>query len=409
MYLRIGALYEERLDDIGEATESYKMVLRIEDANGDALSALERIYETNGLWRELIEVLGQRFDVTYEPAEQVAMQARIARIWADQLGTPDRAIVAWREVLSIDPENVDAMEQLERLYAASERWEKYLDVIDMRLGITQDPAARAELNRKQAQVHEHAFDDIDRAVDALNDILSMLPADLAAIEELERIFNEQERWPDLIDAYERHVGAVDDSAVKCAVLGNMATTWHEALDDVYNAIATWKRVLEVDPEHTLALEKLGLLYESIEDAANAIDAWEQLAAATPTVSRRVEVLFRAGELREGAMGDLDGAEQRYRAALADDADFMPALQALQRVFMTRGDWPNAIDMLQSQIQLTRDLQARANLLVQVGAINEAHLQNATAAQRLYEEALDLHPSNVYAAEPLADMYFQQER
>jgi len=409
LYLRIGALYEQRLDDVGEATESYKMVLRIEDANAEVLAALERIYETNGLWRELIEVLGQRFDVTYEPPEQVALQSRIASIWSDQLDTPDRAIVAWREVLSIDPENIAAMEQLERLYAGSERWEKYLDVLDMRLSITQDPADRAELHRKQAQVHEHAFDDIDRAVDALNDILSMLPADLPAIEELERIFNEQERWPDLIDAYERHVAAVEDPAVKCAVLGNMATTWQESLDDVYNAIATWKRVLEVDAEHTLALEKLGLLYESIEDAASAIDAWERLAVATPTVSRRVEVLFRAGELREGAMNDLEGAEQKYRAAMAEDPDYMPALQALQRVFMTRQDWPNAIDMLQAQIQLTRDLQDRANLLVQVGAINEAHLKNETAAQRLYEEALDLHPSNVYAAEPLADMYFQQQR
>ncbi len=85
------------------------------------------------------------------------------------------------------------------------------------------------------------------------------------------------------------------------------------------------------------------------------------------------------------------------------------MQALQRVYMVESRWSDAIEMIQMQVDATRDLQERANLLVQIAAINEDHLENPAAAQALYEEALDLDPTNIYAASPLVEVWIQAAR
>ncbi len=213
-YRRVGQLYETRLGDLNEATEAYRMVVRLDDTDADALSALERIYEAAGQWRELVEVLSRRAESTYEPEPLVELKFRIGRLWREQLNNPERAIEAFKDVLGVKHDHRDAMLQLEALYASLDKWDKYLDVVDGRLAIATDVDEQKEIYFAQAQVQERCFDDIDAAVSALNSVLMLDPKDLGAIEELERLYVEQERWVDLVDQKLADMRGVDEGQRK---------------------------------------------------------------------------------------------------------------------------------------------------------------------------------------------------
>jgi len=409
-YRRVGELYENQLDDISEATESYKMVVRIDDADKGGLTALQRIYDATGQWRELVDVLEKQADLTYEPQELVELRFRVGGLWRTELDVPDRAIDAFSEVLNVAPDHVPSMVALEDIYRKQENWERYIDITDSRLQVESDPAAQADIYFNQAMVYEQAFDDVNRAVDCLNRVLMVDAHHIPSIEELERIFVEQERFVDLVETYDRHANALaDDPERRAIVLANLARTYIDALGDVPRAIETYERILEFQTDDAVALERLGNLYENDGNAQAAIDAYERLSAVSATTQNKVRFLLRAGEILEAELQDLDRAEKHYRSVLSMDPNSTNAMQALQRVFMARGLWTDAVDMIDAQIDQTRDLRERSSLIVQKGRINEEHTENLAAAQLLYEEALELDPRNVYAAGPLAEMYYQQQK
>ena len=409
LYNRIGGLYLSSLNDLTEATEAYRMSVRIDDTDAIALAALEGIYEQSGRWRELIEILELQCNGVFETAPLRDLRFRIASTWNGRLQNVERAVEAYKDVLGIAPDDLASLEALEKLYAAAEKWDRYLDVLEQKLNLAKDIGSRSVILFKQASVYETAMDDIDRAVDCLNAILSADSDSLQAIEELERLFNEHDRPTDLVEVYERHVAAVTEPEAKAAVLTAMARTWVDALGDVYRGIDTYTRVLQYDATNLVALERLGLLYEEVGDAPRAIEMYERLSDVSPVQQVRAEKLFRAGELFEGEQGDLNAATERYQKVLQIEPSFVAAMQAMQRVYMTGERWVDAIEMIEAQFDYNRDLASRSMLMVAIGAINEEHLANQPAAQRRYEEALELEPSNVFAAEPLGRMYYADRK
>ena len=94
--LQVGELWEERLGDNERAVEAFKEVLTVDPQNLQALKALERLYEKTGQdgglpRRPRAPARGHRPD-----EERVALYNRMAEVWEQQFGKPDRAIDAWR-------------------------------------------------------------------------------------------------------------------------------------------------------------------------------------------------------------------------------------------------------------------------------------------------------------------------
>ena len=408
LYAEAGALLETRVGDIPESIEAYKMALRIDEAHAPSLGALERIYAEHGFWRELVDVLERKAESVYDTAALVPLRLRIASVWRDELDDADRAIDAFVEVTDVDPENRDALDALERLYAELGRWDAFLEVLDSRLISAVDPAARIRIYSAQALVFEAQFDDVDRAVDALNEVLLLDPKHLETILTLERLFTEQERTLELIDALERHVDAVDDVADKCVVLMRMAETQVDHLDDVPRAIETYNRILQLDDGHEEGLRRLGSLYEAEERFPEAIGTYERLASVVSEPAAKVRLLHRVGRLIEEKLGDLPAAEQRYRATLAVDEAFLPAMVGLERIHEAEGRWAELVDGLQTQIEFRRDLKERAACMVRMADVHLHRLEDRERAQHLYEEAIALDDENTDAARSLVGLFFENQ-
>lgn len=130
--------------------------------------------------------------------------------------------------------------------------------------------------------------------------------------------------------------------------------------NVTDAIASFRRVLEIAPRHTLARYNLALVFRRADRLPEAIDELERALAIEP----RAEVHYTLGVIY-WHQGDLDRAARALRAAVAAKADYADAYDTLGAVLKSTRDWKGAATSLRRAIALRPDRPAAHYTLSQV--------------------------------------------
>ena len=124
--LRVASWYDVKLDQAQHAGTHYQWVLQIEPDNIGALSALVELLERYQNWPKVVEFLRRLVDLQVEPEERKASLEKLAGILESRLDRADEAIDAWRMVTLDNPDDLPALEALERLYAMRQRWQELI-------------------------------------------------------------------------------------------------------------------------------------------------------------------------------------------------------------------------------------------------------------------------------------------
>ena len=130
--------------------------------------------------------------------------------------------------------------------------------------------------------------------------------------------------------------------------------------NVTDAIATFRRVLDIAPRHTLARYNLALVLKRADRLPEAIEELERALAMEP----RAEVHYTLGVLY-WHQGQADRAARALRAAVAAQPDYADAHYTLGAVLKSVRDWKGAANALRQAIRLRPDLPAAHYTLGQV--------------------------------------------
>src|SRR5690606_35455935 len=114
------------------AIVAWRGALDEEPTDLESIAALEGLYEKTERFGELEELIKRRLDIAETPADRIAARVRLARLADQRLGRREEAIEQLREVLEEDPGNPEALDELERLYAADERWQDLVALLEGR-------------------------------------------------------------------------------------------------------------------------------------------------------------------------------------------------------------------------------------------------------------------------------------
>lgn len=401
-----GRLQENRLEDLEAATATFREALDIDETDEDASFAVERLLEQRGEWEELVEALDRRASMTFEPSEITPIRFRIGGILRDEIDDSDRAIEAFRDVLMSNPQHIDSLDALEELYGRNNMWEDYIDLMESRSQVESDASDSLV---KQAQIYESALEDIDSAIGAYERVLSMDAANETALGELRRIYEEQDRPFELAQTLERQAMNSTDAATQIDAYVELAKVSSDRLEDHARALQALESALEIDPADEAALEMAAALYEQNENWTEAIARWDRLAEAASAPEEQQKALFASGRLLLDTKGDTAEAELRYRQILDRDAESLEALDAIYEICVAEERWEEAVKVMRDRIEYTTDLTERSSAMARIAAVYEGALDQREEAQRLYEEALEMDPTNIQAAEPYADLCMQEER
>ena len=155
---------------------------------------------------------------------------------------------------------------LERVYARAERHDDYLRTLQRQADAVANPTERLALLRRLAAEAEKRPDGLDRAAEALEQILRIEPRDSEAFAALERIYRGADRPGALAAAMSRRLSVIDTIEAQRELLFTLAQTYEHELDDWEPALDTYGRAEvagDVRPE----------TYEAIDRLAERLGRW----------------------------------------------------------------------------------------------------------------------------------------
>lgn len=396
---RLGEVFLEKLDEPARAESQLEQVLSSKPDDEVARALLQRIYESQNRWRDLVNLMHEQLELSGLELKK-GLYRRIADIEETKMKDVEAAISSTKRILDLDAEDHVALTELERMFRASEKWHPLLGVLQRQLELSEANEERIKLRFGIAQVWDEGIDDSEHAIEAYRDVFTLDENHVPSLRALERLYTQAERWIELIDIYERQVTLADTSTEAIQMLTRIAGIWEEEFRDLEGASATLIRVLEIDPEHLPTVKNLERVWKQSGDWERLIEATRRHIELIEDPKETVELYLGIGEIYVKELGKSESAEEAYQAAMELDPSSRPAIHALGQLYERSGNWFNALGMLQKEAVFASGQPEAVEIFYRMGKINEDMLMDRESAKKAYNRAIDLEPSNALALRAL---------
>jgi tetratricopeptide (TPR) repeat protein len=403
IYRELGKTYGGDLAQPYDAGESWRKLLEV-GPDFEAMDALEALYKNEDNWTSVIDVRMQRSAALVEPAERVAQLRTVAALWRERVGDPDGARVAYEKILEIDATHSEAFVELEKLHTAASRWEALVELYLARLDTLEVTVEKTEILRKIARVFEEKLEDKDQALDALVNALAMDFYDRDTARYLERMAQATGRWTEVIQTVGGWLKQQTEANDKIRLCLHLAKWYGDDLGHPEYAQPYYAQIIQLDPANVGAMRQLASLYKK---AGN----WQKMGATlTGALDRanndtdRKEILNDLGELLESQMQQPEQAISHFQRALEVDAHFVPALENLERIYTTRNQNRELVDVLQRKVPALREPAEIAATKLRIAQLQETTIGDLARAAQGYREVVEVEPNNLPGLRGLARVY-----
>lgn len=418
LFGRIGVLSENILNDASGAIEAWRTRLEEDPVDDEALAALDRLYEAQGQWRLLVEILRARERRAHDDASRRTLMERIAQTLAERVEDVGEAILAYRALVDeLGPEKA----WLEALAALYEKEGKYTE-----LGETlETELARAETNEEKlaalarlGAVRQDKLSDLAGALEAYRQALSIdrshVPSRDALVLLLENgdarreaaailkpLYEAEAEGRMLLRVLEIEVAYEDTPDGKLSVLSQSETVAEEILRDPSRAFTYAARGIEVSATENELPRWLGVADRLADATGQHAEYLALLRAVLPNVpdeERSLSLALKIAEMARHRLNDGAVAREYYVKALEIRADDERALEALETIYEENAEHTALLDVLRRRVENAPDTASRKRLLGKQARLLEDTLKDIPAAIEVYQATVDLVPDpDAYSA------------
>lgn len=375
---KLAKLQEDKRKDLVAAGEAWGRIARLLTDDDQAILTASRLFEKGERSDLAATVLAEGAPSIEDPVARGQLLQRLAEL-REQLGNAIAAGDSYAEAAD-SLRNGKLWEEADRLYSASESWEKAANAAHQRGLLTGDLKQQAMFFARAADYLVKAGRQ-DEALDRLEEATDLDPLNDDYAEQLVSRYNSDDRVDKLVAFLTKRGDRLTDRSKRTNIrreAANLATT---RMQDKELARELWLKLLE-DGDDKEALERLIDDAVEREDHTEAATLLRRLGQNTVDKAEKARVALREAELLAEGVGDVDTAISRYELILSDlDATCRPALQAIADLQEARGSMGEAADALERELKLVGDVQERGQI--------------ATRLARLYEKLDD--PRNAIRA------------
>lgn len=406
---RLAAIYRDELGELEEAEEQLAVVLSIHVDDADAREQIVALYEGQGRFRDVVDQLRERVDLSSDPEQKKRLLARIARLQEEELDEADSAVDTLKRRLNLDPEDPEALDELARILRRTQKWHPLLNILERQMSMAVSADIRLSLSVEIAGVWDRGIEDADRAIEAYRDVLALDGGHRGALRALERLYTQTQRGGDLIEVYECQVEAAESEAEAITILEKVAAIWEEQFRDLSKAADTYVQILEIEPDYLPAVKSLERVWREEGDWVRLVEAYERHVELVNDESELVRLHLALGDVHLGELDDGDRAAESYAAALEIDPDSRPAVRALGNLYERRGDWSDALEVLNKEAVLSGADPEAVEVHHRIGRIQLEELADRSAAQSSFARAIELDPSHQPSLRALRKIHVEDGR
>jgi tetratricopeptide (TPR) repeat protein len=341
LYERAAGWYRDRLGDPAAEERCLREVLAITPELPELHERLASLLSTPGRERELVAAWRAWAEVEPDPDNKRERLREAARTSVSALGDAAGAAQCYAALLEVDPNDVDALEQLARLHEEQGRHAEAAELLSRWLSLANDPVQRTELRHRLADMQAAQLGDPAAAIETYQALLDDEPDDVAAADALEGLLAAAERWDELRARLQVRVERAASPAERTRYRVALARLAEQQFGDAAGAIEELMAILDEEPGHPTAsaeLERLYLESERWAELAALLDRRAQAAADAADVATEADLRRRAAKVAEEHLDDAAAAVaslERAHELAPDDAD---TLRWLVRLVEASGDW-----------------------------------------------------------------------
>jgi len=405
---RLGQVLEERLADHERAIESFASVLRDDPGHLQALAQLRRIHLLRGNWEVALQIAEVEIELPMRPAERADLLCDVGSLWLDRLGDEQQALAQFQRALEEQPKHraalkgaARAFESCDRPHDAAAAWEQ---LSDLQKGPPRAAAEVALAKLAAGPLHQE-----ERASDLYRRALGDDPNNRDALCAVAQQAEERGQWPLLADLLERRFDQAtdEDADLRADLAARLGKLHSDPLDNPRAAEMWCARAAELGSESALVYEFLADFARDREDDGALLQflahSRELRGDAAP-----VSLLLELASLHSD-FGEDDRALVELQFAVARAPGDELALEALSDTLARLGRNEELIDILELRAANAGDDAAgNAAALSELGALQEEHLADPSAACQTYERAFRADPLATGVAAALERLYRKAE-
>jgi tetratricopeptide (TPR) repeat protein len=393
---RAADIYTNRLNAPERAFRAYERVLATRPGDKRAATALIPLYEKEEKWARLPAL----YEVLLAHAEQDARDAgrgseghgardaeltllhKLASVTGQQLGDRTASFGYARRAYALGTtDDAAALARFEKAAHDAGAWSEFVDALTARL----DEASKADrraLRAKIAQVQSREGQ-IDESVALYKQLIEEDETDEASLHALDKLLRDADRQDDLRWLFEERIRR-EGTAQKVELLTEWAVLEEDAFQAPERAIAIYRRVLDLVPNHGGALRALARLLRTAGDNEGAVQVLlvdRDQREGADRAAREVEIAQLYMQLKKPS--DALAAARRALDLVKHDLEAILVVEELLSVGETRAQ---AAVILEHTYAETGQLPRQAEVL-------EVRIATAAAKEdriELYSRLADVH-------------------
>ncbi len=447
-------------DDVERAVEVYRRALAFDPSSADLVQRVDELLALSGSPGERLALYSSALEQPCDPARRLELLHAMARVQRRELKDLAAAVATWRLAIEEDPRDQLAHQGLIEVFREQEDWESMAAELARALD-TATGERRGGLLEQLAEVQLFRAAP-QQAMENFRMLVAEAPLDdgkLARIETLAEQHGDDDLWRAVLV---RRIDLSDDEDRQATLLERLGLVLSQALGQSEAAAHVWLRAARLSETTAVNEERARRLYESVlevapanEEAAEHLveiyagaDAWDLVPGVFAVWGRCAEddkqVLNKLAALEPRALAagardvlvrlidetlcreDLGPERSRqllrskarvlrahegqdnevaviYRQILETDGDDTAGVAAEFGDFLAGA--PSTPERIEDRRWLYEQRASRASdptaVLVSWARIEEAELQNPTAAAKLYERVLQHQPGRTDALTELA--------
>lgn len=276
-YEKLGNAYKAEGKD-AEAIVAYKDAIYHNSSNSDIYLNLGILYEKQGHLDEAVVAYKQAVKLKPNNADA---RLRLAEI-RNERGFLQEAVEQYSEFLKLKPESPDIQLKLARIFVKSKESTLAIDAYNSVLKQIPD---NAEANREIANLYKSKDMD-EKAIEHYKKVLAQQKEDLETRGALVSLYVKNRKYDEITGLLKDTAELFPDDPNNHYKLGLI----YEFKKDFELAISSYKKAVEIKPDHARALNAIGRLYMKNGKYAEAKEALESARKADPNLEETAVLL-----------------------------------------------------------------------------------------------------------------------
>jgi tetratricopeptide (TPR) repeat protein len=406
--LAIADLYRRELKLDAMALATLQRILDIDPKHDGSLEALAETYAASSRWNDLLAIYARMLANAVERGDtdaRLASNRRIARVWVEKLGNPQRALEPLSEVLALAPRDAEARATLARIHEQRRDFRALIALRREELAeATGDDALALRIDL--ARLAEEKLGDRREAISDWNAVLEHHGDVDVALEALTRLYEREARWPELAEILHRRVAKTAMTAEGVKLLASLGQIYVDRLRSREDAIAVWREIVRLVPNHDKATRMLRDAYVSMgrwEDLERLyldqnrvgvlVDVLQSAADRVAATEDRVALYRRVAALCRDVLVQPERAIKALERTLAIQPDNLAVARELVPIYRDQGNWARLMGTYEVLLGAATDDDERMGWIAALQEVARDHLHSPALTYQWCARAYDLRPQD----------------